>query len=188
MVTSLEDQQLLDLHPYQAGMLFKLFSDEKNQYLHVPSQFVFVTEGSERFRLAQTASVLCRNTTKGFNCPRGNTCHFVHAMVNSAEVDPAFRRIEVHKNDANEIGFLRYDALPTGVMLQIPSAHNEAVTVVVPSHTLYRTKGAEVLYKMYPAAPAPSMSRQFCRCTYYETKKVCHRGIDCMWLHVAYDD
>eukprot|EP00760_Papus_ankaliazontas_P011022 PhM_4_TR14629/c0_g1_i1/m.27954 len=179
-------QQHPDAMYYPAGGFFRVFSNERNQQLTLPSHYVFVTDGSERARQSGANSMLCRHAGPSGVCPRGRMCRFVHANVFAAQKDPMFRRTEVHKNDAAEIGYLRYETLPAGVILQVAASGNENDITYVPSYAIYKTKGAEAVYKMYPQAPAP---RQHGRCSYFDgPKKSCTRGHDCTYLHIAHED
>ncbi|KNH05394.1 hypothetical protein XU18_3565 [Perkinsela sp. CCAP 1560/4] len=174
------------------GTIFKVFADERFQYLYIPSEFVYITEGSKRYldtssRLNQNP-VLCRTLHRGLVCPRGPQCGFIHTDIERAQNHHLFRRVDIHKNDADEAGFLRYDTLPTGFIFQIPMHGNEAILQLLPSHTLYRTKGSLNLYRLTAESTQGTSVRRYTRCNFFENKKLCHKGYDCGHLHVAYED
>ena len=173
------------------GPIFKVFADERFQYLYIPSEFIFVTEGSKRYLDARSGlnqnPVLCRTLNRGLVCPRGPQCGFIHTDIDRARNHHQFRCVDVHKNDADEVGFLRYDTLPPGLNVQVPMHENEAIIQWLPSHSLYRTKGSQTLHKLYAETTQTSGLRRFTRCNFFEKKKLCHKGYDCGHLHVAYE-
>ena len=183
--------ELVESKPYKDDMpIFKVYADDRNQYFFIPPQFVTSTEGSERFLRAAPGStsnpVLCRTLARGYTCPRGGNCGFIHADLKSAESSSEYRKTDAHRNDASEIGYLRYETMPSGLFLQIPQRENSQLNVMLPSEALYRTKGGENLYRVY-AQGTPSSHRRYTRCNFFEMKKMCHKGPDCGHLHVAYD-
>eukprot|EP00759_Apiculatamorpha_spiralis_P048090 PhF_6_TR43419/c3_g1_i1/m.66713 len=177
-------------HPrYAAGFIFKVFNDERTHFIHLPSQYVLVTEGSNRYlncgNTEQMAPrfVLCRHILRDRLCPRGSTCNFIHGVLRAAEGDPNYRRVEVHKNDATEHGGPRYETLPPGAKMLIAYPGEER-HVQIPSQNIYKTRGSELYHRVLPSGLPPRIPQ---RCTHYQFKKMCHRGAECNFIHIAYD-
>ena len=175
----------VEIRRYESGLpTLKVYMDERNQYLFLPSEHVYGTEGAERFLRAAPGTaqnpVLCRTLARGYLCPRGATCGFVHADLAAAELSAEYRKTDVHRNDAIEVGYLRYPTLPEGTTLPVPQRGNEAFTISLHSEMLYKTKGGENLYRMYTQSGAPAGPRRYTRCNFFEMKKICHKG-DGLW-------
>eukprot|EP00760_Papus_ankaliazontas_P027162 PhM_4_TR3187/c0_g1_i1/m.58967 len=177
-------------HPrYSGGFIFKVFNDERTHFIQLPSQYVLVTEGSTRYLNCGNAEqmaprfVLCRHILRDRLCPRGSTCNFIHGVLRAAEGDPAYRRVEVHKNDAMETGMTRYETLPPGMNMVI-AYPGEDRNIPIPSQHIYKTRGSELYYRVLPNGLPPKIPQ---RCTHYHFKKMCHRGAECNFIHIAYD-
>jgi hypothetical protein len=177
-------------HPrYAGGFIFKVFNDERTHFIQLPSQYVLVTEGSARYLNCGNAEqmaprfVLCRHILRDRLCPRGSTCNFIHGVLRAAEGDPSYRRVEVHKNDAMETGITKYEVLSPGINMMI-AYPGEDRSIPVPSQNIYKTRGSELYFRVLPTGLPPKIPQ---RCTHYHFKKMCHRGAECNFIHIAYD-
>lgn len=124
--------------------------------------------------LGITRLVICRNFSlddiEG-SCGKGDSCKFVHADLSQCKNRP------IHVNYSwKSIAAITYPCLPAGDSLSVLAPNERQPAEDVPSERILLTRGAT------------GKKGRMSRCAHYYFNRMCNRGAQCNFIHVAHID